>query len=70
MSDGSPTAPSGERAALRRMVSLRPSGVSRAVPVNGVSTKPGATALTRMPLGPSSSARLRVSMFTAALVIA
>jgi hypothetical protein len=37
--------------------------------VRGVSTKPGATALTRMRLAPNSAAAVRVSWITAALVM-
>ena len=57
----------------------RPSGVSEPKPstfsgkvvgISGVQIGPGATALTRMPCGPSSAARLTVRLLSAALVAA
>lgn len=60
-SAGSPIRPRGVR--VRNVASISAAYMS-------VRTGPGATALTRMPLGPSSAANVRVSVLTAALLAA
>jgi len=76
MSIGWPMIPRGEpaarteTAAARRSSLIVPSGSVQLRWVIGVSVNPGATALTRTPLGPSSAAATRVSWITPALVMA
>ena len=65
---GEPWARSLSRAS-RAMGSMSPLTSRIRYVTIGVSTKPGAIALTLIPLGPNSVAAVRVNMFTADLVM-